>query len=77
MKTLDDVQQDMSKLYDEFRAGQVERENADSLANITGKYLKAEQLKLARDIFEAEYPARVASVKAIKNKPQRSLPAAS
>ena len=61
MKNLSDIQQDMSTLYDEFKSGTVEREAADSLANIAGKFLKAEQLKLARDIFEAEFPARLPS----------------
>lgn len=58
MKTLDDVKSDMSALYDEFKSGSVKREDAAELANIAGKYLKAEQLELARDIFEAEYGKR-------------------
>jgi hypothetical protein len=53
MKTLDDVKADMSDLYEELRAGKVEIKQAAELANITGKYLKAEQLMLAREIFEA------------------------
>lgn len=51
MKSMDDVKDDMSKLYDEVRAGSVELKHADTLANIAGKYLKAEQLQLAREIF--------------------------
>lgn len=51
MKSLSDIQEDMSKLYDEVRAGKMELKTASELANIAGKYLKAEQLKLARDIF--------------------------
>lgn len=51
MKSLDDVKQDMSVLYDEVRAGTVELKAAAELANIAGKYLKAEQLQLAREMF--------------------------
>lgn len=53
-KTLGDIQTDMSTLYEEVRAGSVELKVAAELANIAGKYLKAEQLKLAREIFVAE-----------------------
>ena len=51
MKTLEDVKQDMSLLYDQVKNGVVEVKTAAELANIAGKYLKAEQLQLARDIF--------------------------
>jgi activator of HSP90 ATPase len=51
-KDLDDVRADMSALYDELRNGEVDIKTASELANITGKFLKAEQLKLAREIFE-------------------------
>ncbi len=51
MKTLDQIQNDMSELYERLKAGEVQREDAAELANIAGKYLKAEQLKLAREIF--------------------------
>jgi hypothetical protein len=51
MKTLNDIKQDMSELYDQVRAGQVDLKTAGELANISGKFLKAEQLELARDIF--------------------------
>lgn len=50
-KTLDDVQDDMSELYEDLKSGKVERENAAELANIAGKFLKAEQLKLANAMF--------------------------
>jgi hypothetical protein len=52
-KTLDDVKADMSELYEQLRAGTCEVKLASELANIAGKYLKAEQLKLAREIFAA------------------------
>lgn len=51
MKSLDDVQAKMSTLYAQVDSGEIELKKADSLANIAGKYLKAEQLKLAREIF--------------------------
>ncbi len=54
MKSLDDVKQDMSSLYDEVKNGTVELKHAAELANIAGKYLKAEQLQLAREIFVSE-----------------------
>lgn len=54
MKTLNDIKQDMSTLYDEVRGGTVELKHASELANIAGKYLKAEQLELAREIFSSE-----------------------
>jgi hypothetical protein len=53
MKTLSDIKQDMSDLYDQVRDGTVELKSAAELANIAGKYLKAEQLELAREIFIA------------------------
>jgi hypothetical protein len=51
MKTLHDIKQDMSELYDQVKLGQVDLKTAGELANISGKFLKAEQLELARDIF--------------------------
>ena len=51
MKTLNDIKQDMSTLYDELRGGSVDLKLASELANVAGKYLKAEQLELAREIF--------------------------
>lgn len=52
-KTLEDVKSDMSDLYDELRKSEVEIKLAAELANIAGKFLKAEQLMLAREHFEA------------------------
>lgn len=54
MKSLDDVKQDMDTLYDAVRDGVTELKTADTLANIAGKHLKAEQLQLAREIFISE-----------------------
>ena len=51
MKTLNNIKKDMSDLYEELRQGKCELKTASELANIAGKYLKAEQLELAREIF--------------------------
>jgi hypothetical protein len=51
MKTLNDVKQDMSDLYEAVLMGTCDLKLAAELANISGKFLKAEQLQLARDIF--------------------------
>lgn len=55
-KSLDQVSDDMSTLYDEVKSGATELKTADTLANIAGKILKAEQLQLAKDIFMADKP---------------------
>ena len=57
MKTLNDIKQDMSALYDELLSGACELKTASELANIAGKFLKAEQLELAREVFLAGKPA--------------------
>jgi hypothetical protein len=51
MKTLKNIKTDLSALYDELQAGQIELKTASELANIAGKLLKAEQLDLAREVF--------------------------
>jgi len=51
VKTLDNIQEDMSALYEDLMANKVELKTATGLTNIAGKILKAEQLKLAREIF--------------------------
>ncbi len=58
MKTLDDVKTAMGTLYEQLNTGQTERAQAAELANIAGKWLKAEQLKLAREIFEDDIGQR-------------------
>ena len=40
MKTLSDIKQDMSELYDAVKAGTVDLKTAGELANISGKFLK-------------------------------------
>ena len=56
MKTLNDIKADMSRLYDELQAGTCELKTASELANIAGKFLKAEQLDLAREVFLSRRP---------------------
>lgn len=51
MKTLDDVQANMSTLYEELKGGKIELKLAAELSNITGKWLKAEQLKVMRELM--------------------------
>lgn len=51
MNEMDEVKQNMRTLYGEVRAGKTDLKTASELANIAGKFLKAEQLKLAREIF--------------------------
>jgi hypothetical protein len=50
-KNLNDVKQDMSELYEALKAGAIDLKVASELANISGKFLKAEQLQLAREVF--------------------------
>lgn len=57
-KTLSDVKFDMSELYEGVKAGNVDLKLAGELANITGKYLKAVQLELAKEVFAANKPER-------------------
>ena len=59
MKTLDNIKQDMSNLYEELRTGACELKTASELANIAGKFLKAEQLDLAREIFLSGKPKQL------------------
>lgn len=51
MKTLIDIKQDMSELYEAVKAGTIDLKTASELANISGKFLKAEQLELATAVF--------------------------
>jgi len=51
MQTMQDIRNAMAKLYRDLESGEIDLKTATELANITGKFLKAEQLELARDIF--------------------------
>jgi len=51
MKTLNDIKENMSDLYDAVLSGGTDLKTASELANIAGKFLKAEQLDLAREVF--------------------------
>jgi hypothetical protein len=56
VKSLSDIKSDMSWLYEQVKAGGVDLKTAGELANITGKFLKAEQLELAKAIFLSNNP---------------------
>lgn len=45
------ISADMRKLYERFENGELKREDADTLANISGKNLKALSLILADKMF--------------------------
>jgi hypothetical protein len=66
MKSLSDIKQDMSELYDQVRDGTTELKTASELANIAGKYLKAEQLNLAREIFSSQQGKKIEPPAALK-----------
>lgn len=51
-KTLEDVMDDMSELYEQVKNGGTELKVAAELANITGKYLKAAQLKFVMRAYD-------------------------
>lgn len=53
-KTLTDIKQDMSTLYDAIMDDSIDLKKAAEAANVAGKFLKADQLELARDIFGAQ-----------------------
>ena len=62
MKTLMNIMEDMSALYDQVDQGKCELKKASELANISGKYLKAYQLDLAKEIFMTGRPSGVKSI---------------
>lgn len=57
---LDAVSRDMRKLYDDFLNNEsVKREAADTAANIAGKNLKAQQLKIAAIMYNHEVTNKI------------------
>ena len=73
MKELNDIKQDMSTLYDELRAGEIDLKMAAELANVAGKYLKAVQLDLAAEIFLSTQPSAVIG-RTIEQEQNKALP---
>ena len=73
MKDLNNIKQDMSTLYDELRAGEIDLKLASELANVAGKYLKAVQLDLATEIFLSTQPSAVI-VRTIDQEQNKALP---
>jgi len=53
MKSLDDIGADLSEVFDQLRAGTMDRVEAEALFNGGGKIIKVHQLKLAKEIFTA------------------------
>lgn len=51
MKSTTDIKRDMGTLYDMLFEGTIDIKVAGELANIAGKFLKADQLELARTMF--------------------------
>ena len=73
MKDLNDIKQDMSTLYNELRAGEIDLKLASELANVAGKYLKAVQLDLATEIFLSTQPSAVIG-RTIEQEQNKALP---
>ncbi len=69
MKTLDDIKNDMGNLYEEVKLGTTDLKIAAELANIAGKYLKAEQLILAREVFLGQLRGHIPAGDANKSLP--------
>jgi hypothetical protein len=46
------ISQDMRDLYNSFKNGNIDREAADTLANISGKNLKAISIMFASEVME-------------------------
>ena len=61
-KTLEDVKADMSALYESVKAGGTDLKTAGELTNITGKFLKADALQFAKQVFIANNPDAQAAI---------------
>ena len=76
MKNIATLSQDLSKLYEEIRAGSIDLKMAGELNNTAGKILKAHQVQLAYHALRGEAPeipflAAPAAAKAKKELPAR------
>lgn len=67
-EVLNEVTTNMRALYQEVRTGKTELKSADTLANIAGKILKSEQLKLARAIFLDDQEQRLPALSEARDK---------
>lgn len=65
MKNLTDVKSDMSLLYEQVREGSIDLKVAAELANITGKYLKAEQLLFAQQVYAGQQETQKARLNGV------------
>ena len=59
MKTLEDIKRDMSALYDDINGDRTDLKKAAELANVAGKFLKADQLEFARSVFVAQLEKKI------------------
>jgi hypothetical protein len=62
------VSNDMRELYSLFKAGVVDRNDADSLANIAGKNLKALSIVIADQMREDGHIQMISKMKTIEHK---------
>lgn len=60
-KSLDDLNADMSALYDKLNEGGVDLKVAQELANIGGKLLKIQALMWAKEVFATDPRTAAAS----------------
>jgi len=62
------ISADMRKFITQFQAGEIKREDADTLANISGKNLKALAIILADKALQDGHFAMNSRMKLLKNK---------
>ena len=72
-KTRNDVMQDMSELYEDLKNERIKHEAAAELANIAGKYLKADSLNLAWAMFNYEMSKKGSRIQFTKNTAAKQL----
>lgn len=63
MKSLNDIKQDMSDIYEAVKSGSTDLKTAAELTNIAGKFLKADALQFAREMYlERNNPAGMKTI---------------
>lgn len=53
INNLTDVKTELSSVYERLDSGAMEIKDADSRANVLGKYIKADALEFAKEVFRA------------------------
>lgn len=56
MKHISELQEQMSQVFKELRAGQIKREDAAELANIAGKIIGIQKTQLGYHMLRSEAP---------------------